>query len=67
MNGYQIAEELDAIGVGCEGWQDSPMAKAALLLRQLQSQLDNIQSIANRYESDYVKNIRLASVAGEEG
>lgn len=69
MNGYQIADELDAIGAHCDPaeWADSPMANAAWLLRQLQGQLDDIQQIANSRESDYLKAVRLATLAGEEG
>jgi hypothetical protein len=69
MTAYEIATALDTIGSYCDAkeWGESPMAKAAAMLRQQQMQLDEIQKIANKYESDYVRSIKLASVCGEQG
>jgi hypothetical protein len=67
MTAYEIAAELDAIGAGCEGWEDSPMAKAAASLRDLQYRLDEIKNITSNYESEYVRYIKLAASCGEQG
>lgn len=67
MTAYEIAAELDAIGAGCEGWESSPMAKAAIKLRELDDRLDELEEIAEKYESEYLKGVKLAAAAGEQG
>jgi len=67
MTAYEIAAELDAIGANCEGWEDSPMAKAAILLRELDDRIDELEAAAEKYESDYLKSVKLAAAAGEQG
>jgi hypothetical protein len=60
MTAHEIAAQLDAIGLNCEGWADSPMAKAAVLLRELDDRVKH-------YESEYLKGVKLAAAAGEQG
>jgi hypothetical protein len=60
MTAYEIAAELDAMGANCEGWEDSPMAKAAAMLRELDDRVSH-------YESEYLKGVKLAAAAGEQG
>jgi len=67
MTAYEIAAELDAIGAGCEGWEDSPMAKAAVKLRELDDRVDELEEAVGKYESEYVKAVKLAVAAGEQG
>lgn len=70
MNANKLADELEQSTVRAE--DHGTIAKrsklASTVLRALQAELDSLrQDTTKPYESDYVKNVKLAAAAGEQG